>query len=548
MKKLFGILAAVPVLAAACCIGAFAAGTETIPVDYQISQAGTYVISGEVRDTTITVAAGDDDKVELILDNAVIENANGPAIYVQSADKVTITLKEGTTNTVADGADYEMMDGETLVDGAIFSRADLKIDGEGMLTVSGNCKHGIVSKDDLTIKGGTIQVTAQNVGLNGKDCVEIKGGAVTVTAGTDGIRSDNDEDSERGYVELTGGAVTITAGNDGIQAETYLTAAGADVAILAGGSGDTLTVADESSKGLKAGTDITISGGTIDIASLDDCVHANRSVTVTGGTLTLSSGDDGIHADNDLSVAGGEINILQSYEGLEGTRVLISDGKINLVAWDDGINAAGGNDGSALGGRPGQGSFAGGTGELVISGGYILVNAYGDGLDANGSITVSGGVTLVSGPTSSGNGALDYDATATVTGGVVVALGSAGMSQNFSAAENQGAILYTLGASQSAGTSFALCDENGDVIVSFTPEKEYQSAVVSAPEIQTGGTYTVVTGGTVSGADENGYAAGTDLTGGSEQGTVEMTGLLYGAGGGFGGMGGRGSRGGHGAW
>ena len=545
MKKLFGCLmplAVLPFLFTAC--GASAAEQT----DYQITQAGTYTISGEVLDTVITVDAGDDAKVELVLDNAVIENSTGPAIYVRSADKVTVTLKEGTVNTISDGADYEMTDGETTVDGAIFSKADLKLEGEGALFVTGNSKHGVVSKDDLVIGGGTITVTAQNVGLNGKDSVKIKDGDVTVNAGTDGIRSDNDEDPERGYVELSGGTIHITAGGDGVQAQTYLTADGADVTVLSGGGSGGTPSGDESCKGLKAGGDIEISDGVITVDSLDDSVHANGNIDVTGGTLNLASGDDGIHADADLSVAGGEIHITRSYEGLEGTRVLILGGAIDLVAWDDGINAAGGSDGSAMGGRPGQDNFAGGTGEIIISGGYILVNAYGDGLDANGSLTVSGGVTLVSGPVENMNGAFDYDATGTVTGGIVVALGSAGMSQNFSAAENQGAIAYTFSATQKAGTTFALVDENGNVVAAFTGLKDYQSAVVTAPAIRDGGAYTIVTGATIDGADANGYAADTTLTGGTVQGTVEMTGLLYGAGGGFGGFGGMGGRGGKGKW
>ena len=151
-------------------------------------------------------------------------------------------------------------------------------------------------------------------------------------------------------------------------------------------------------------------------------------------------------------------------------------------------------------------------------------------------------MTLVSGPTSNGDGALDCDGTASVSGGVVIALGSNGMAQGFSQAENQGSILCSF-SSQSAGTPFALCDSSGKAVVSFTPAKAYQSAAVTAPRIVKGGTYTVVSSGTVEGADENGYAQNAAITGGTTLASIEMTDLIYdssaGMGGGMnGGMGG----------
>ena len=376
----------------------------------------------------------------------------------------------------------------------------------------------------------------------GKDCVKIGGGKITVNAGSDGIRSDNSENSSRGYVYIANGKLNITAANDGIQAETVLRCENGEIDIISGGgSSQKLSDSESSFKGLKAGSDIQITGGSITVDSLDDAVHSNNTVTVDNGTLTLSTGDDGIHADKDLSVSGGKITVSKSYEGLEGSRVLISGGEISITASDDGINSAGGSDSQ----NPGMGfkadSFSGSQYELVISGGYVVVNASGDGLDSNGSITVSGGVTLVSGPTSNGDGALDCDGTATVSGGVVVALGSSGMAQGFGSAENQGAILCGF-SSQSGGTSFALCDENGKAVVSFTPAKAYQSAAVTAPGIVKGGSYKIVCGATVSGADANGYAQNAEVSGGTTLSEITMTDLIYGSSGGQGGFGGGGNR------
>lgn len=505
---------------------------------YTISTGGTYILSGTITDTVITVDAGKNNKVQLVLDGVTLQNSNGPAIYIKSADKVFLTLKDGTVNTVSDGDSYSLTDGTTKVDAVIFSKADLTINGTGTLNVVGNNKHGIVSKDDLILTAQSVNVTAKNVGLGGKDCVKLCNGTFHITAGTDGIRSDNDEDANRGFVYLESGTVEIVAGNDGIQAETVLKIVDGNLTVKAGGGSDGRLNSSESYKGIKAGSDILISGGKITIDSLDDCVHSNSSVSITGGTFSLSSGDDGIHADTDLAISGGEISIAKSYEGIEGSRVLISGGSIRIVASDDGINGAGGSDSSSgfMSGRPGWGNFNASTGEIVISGGYILVNAQGDGIDSNGTLTVTGGVILVNGPTNSGNGALDYETGGTVTGGIVIAVGSTGMAENFSTAENQGSLITTVSL-QTAGTSLALCDSSGGVIVSFTPEKAYQSVVISAPGLQSGSTYTLVVGGTVAGADENGFAQNTSMTGGATAATIEMTSNLYGSGGmgGFGG-------------
>lgn len=500
--------------------------------EINITSEGVYIVTGEVA--ALTVSAPDDAKVQLVLDNAKIGNQNGPAIYISSADKVFITLKDGTENTVSDVSGYTYS-ADADADGAIFSRSDLTINGSGKLTVNAGNKHGIVSKDDLVIASADVTVNAKNVALSGKDCIKISNAALNLIAGSDGMRSDNTEDADRGYIYIESGKISITSGNDGIQAETAVQITTAELNITAGGgSASALSSSDESYKGIKAASDIIIHGGKFKIDSKDDCIHSNNTICITDGEFSLASGDDGVHADTDLSVSGGNITVSKSYEGLESSRIFISGGNINITASDDGLNAAGGNDGSAMGGRPGMGGFSNGIGEVLISGGYTLVNASGDGLDSNGTFAITGGVVLVSGPTNNGNGAFDYESSASVTGGVLIALGSSGMAQGFSNAENQGAIFCSF-TTQSAGTSFALCDGDDNVIASFTPVKAYQSVAITAPEIQNGGSYKIICGGTVSGADTNGYARNAEINGGTTLTQITMSSLIYSAGGGMGG-------------
>ncbi len=315
-----------------------------------VTAAGTYVISGTLSSGSITVAAGEEDKVQLVLNGVSVTNPDGPALYVKSADKVFLTLADGTDNTLADGSGAAATDDDKDLDGAVFSRADLTINGAGSLTVLGNSKHGVVSKDDLVITGGTITVTAQNVALSGNDCVKIADAVLDLTAGTDGIRADNDEDAERGYVYIKSGTITVDAGTDGIQAKTVL--------------------------------------------------------YVAGGTLTLSSGDDGARADETLTVNGGTL-VITAAEGLEATVVTINDGDISITASDDGINAAqkssaytplveinGGKITIVMG--PGDTDGVDSNGNIVINGGTVSVTGNST-FDYEGSGIINGGTVIVNG-------------------------------------------------------------------------------------------------------------------------------------------------------
>jgi len=531
-----------------------------------LSDEGAYLLRGEFTDMLIVVSANDKDKVQIVLDNAVIASSSGPAIYVENADKVFLTLPEGTESRLADGTDYAVSDDDITLDAAIFSRADLCINGKGALTVQGNYKHGIVSKDDLIIVDTTLNVTAASTALDGKDCVMMNGVSATLSAGSNGIRSDNAEDAARGFVYILDSTLNITAGSDGIQSETLLRADHAVMTITTGaGSGEvqnsasergmwgnwgrgfgTATASDGSWKALKSAADIEINGGAYVIDSQDDCIHANGNLTITDGVFTLQSGDDGIHADNELLISGGAIVISKSYEGIEASKLQITGGHIDITASDDGLNAAGGADGSATANRWGRGMFSNMVGEIIISGGYIHINAMGDGIDSNNTILVSGGVTLVSGSPSGGNAAFDYDGEATVAGGILIATGGSGMAQSFSAAENQGCMLFGINGAHE-GVNIAIVNADNQVVAAYTPENSYSAVVVTAPGLQVGNTYSVILGATIDGMDEHGFAADAACTGGTNIGSIEMTTLLqggsgHGMGGGPGGVPGGGGR------
>lgn len=496
-----------------------------------ITKAGTYKFSGTFTGQII-VNAGDSDKVQLVLDNASITKEGSAALYIINADKVFVTTVKGTENTLSSTGEFASSDDETNVDGAIFSKADITFNGSGTLNVKCESKHGIVTKDDLKITGGTYNITSASQGLSGKDSVRIAGGNITVTSGTDGIHSENTDDTEKGYVYISGGTLNITSGKDCIDASGTVDIKDGAFTFKAGGGSSEKTTGDstESYKGIKADGALTISGGTFDIDTLDDAIHSNSDVTVSGGTLDISTGDDGIHSDNNTVVSGGEINIAKCYEGLEGQTVTVSGGKVTLTASDDGINAAGG-DNQGVGGGFGPDSFsADSDAKITITGGEIHVNASGDGLDSNGDIEISGGTVYVYGPTNDGNGSLDYENNAVITGGTVIMAGSSGMAMNFGSESTQGSILASTG-NASAGTAVKLTDSSGNVIAEFTPTVSFRTVVISTPDITSDGTYTLTVGDSTQEITMSGYIYGSGIGGGFGG----MGGGRHGGNGGFGG-------------
>ncbi|MBQ2745646.1 MAG: carbohydrate-binding domain-containing protein [Lachnospiraceae bacterium] len=530
-----------------------------------ITESGEYVIEGTINDGQIIVDVPETDTevVTLILNGVDITCSNSAAIYVKSADKVVLSLVEGTVNNLQDGSEYTYDDEtEEEPNACVFSKDDLVISGKGTLNVTGKFNNGIASKDDLTITGGIINVEAVNNGIKGKDSIAVMDADVTVNAGADGLKADNTTDTEKGFILIDNGSFKITSGEDAIQAETCMEINGGTFDITTGeGAGTTSwnngddwgkpgmggmsqnssTSTDTTSiKALKAGCDITVNAGTFTIDSEDDAIHTNVSVEINGGAFDIKSGDDGVHADNTLIINGGDINITQCYEGIEATYITMNDGDVHVVSSDDGFNAAGGNDASAMGGRPGMNGFSEGTGSLSINGGYVYIDATGDGLDANGSFEMTEGYVIVDGPSNSGNGAFDYGSSCNVTGGFIVAVGASGMSQMPSQASIN-CVMIGLSENISSGTLVNISDSDGNTVLTFEGAKSYNNMVLCTSDLKTGETYTVKTGGSVTGTATDGvytgaYSGGTEALAFTVENTLTTAGNANGGMGGMGGM------------
>ncbi len=475
-----------------------------------ITKGGTYSLSGALADGQIVVSAGANDIVRLILNGVTLANSTNAPINIQSADKAIVILAENSVNTLTDPSVYVFPDASTdEPNAALYSKTDLTIAGAGSLSVNANYNDGITSKDGLVIAGGTITVKSVDDGIRGKDYLIIRDGTITVDAKGDGFKADNDEDADRGYIWISGGAIRITAGDDAMMAETDLLISDGTITATTGGGSTYAPTSTTDPKGLVATLFNVIDGGAITINAADDALHSNGHLVINSGTLVLSSGDDGIHADSTLGINGGEITISKCYEGIESKMVAINDGRIHLVSSDDGVNGAGGKDGSGKPGWPGGPPMASGNYFLYLNGGYIVINANGDGIDVNGTITMTGGTVIVHGPTNDGNGALDYDRSFTMTGGLLVAAGSAGMAQAPGSSSTQNSLLVNF-SSRNTGKLFHVAGPSGENLLTFLPAKSWQSVVFSSPKLVRGANYVVHYGGSASGAAADGlYSDGS---------------------------------------
>lgn len=273
--------------------------------DISITKEGVYVISGSSSDTTITVEAPDDAKVQLVLDGVTITNSDAPAIYVKSADKVFVTTAASTNNTFSVTGAYTA-DGETNLDAAIFSKSDLVLNGTGALSIESKEGNGITSKDDLKVTGGTYTIDSAMDGLEANDSIAISGGTFTIDSGKDAIHSENEDDLSLGYIYISGGTFDITAADDGIQGTSIVQIDGGDIHI------------ETCVEGIE-GTYIIISGGSIDLYATDDGINATQKSTsydvvieINGGDITIemAQGDtDAVDANGSIYVYGGTLNI-----------------------------------------------------------------------------------------------------------------------------------------------------------------------------------------------------------------------------------------------
>ncbi len=377
-----------------------------------------------------------------------------------------------------------------------------------------SCK-GLKSDTDINILGGTVTIDSLDDAINSKQNVLVNGGTTTITSASDGIVADT-------LLKVVSGSVNIDT-----EATFYKSSSG-----KYSQSGSTYKKSENgsydmyvSAKGLKSDADILLNGGTVTIDSDDDGIHSDTYVTINGGNFNVSTLDDGVHADTTLQVGSTSddnslitLNVLTSYEGLEAGTVYVDSGNISVVASDDGINAAGGSDSSDSDSRPGEFNPGGGRGpfgrtsqnassstttttsdyNLYINGGYLVINAGGDGLDSNGNLYVTGGTSIIYGPTNGGNGSLDYgdyNSEFVYSGGTLIAIGTSGMT----VFPTSGTYLYFSSLSISKGTSITI-KSGSETLFNISGVKSANEVIFLSSKITKGSSYNITVGSTTKSA------------------------------------------------
>lgn len=386
-------------------------------------------------------------------------------VDAEKTDKIQIVLDNIEISNTSSAPIYVKQADKVFITLAKDSNNKITVKGEIITTDDNNIDAAIFSKEDLSINGSgslTIENKYGN-GITSKDDLVVANGIINIDASGHGLEG---KDS----VRIANGEFKINSGKDGIH----------------------------------CGNSIDTEIGLVYIAN---------------GNFNISSEDDGIHADLSVIIQNGTINIAKSYEGIEGKTIDINGGTISLLSSDDGINATGSSiknqtiEKSTVENNTTENNTT--ESYIKIIGGLIKIDVEGDGLDANGSIYITGGETYISGPQSDRNAAIDYDEVGMISGGKVIATGFSGMSQNFGETSTQGSILIT--APSITDGAITLKASDNKEIVNYTPVKSYNSVVISTPDIKKGQTYVASMGDEVQ--------------------NIEMTNLIYGIGGGPGGMG-----------
>ena len=453
-----------------------------------ITSGGTYRITGEYSGQ-VKIEATKTDTVRLVLDNAKITNSTGAAINVVSAAEAIIYTAAGTTNTVADEANYTAT-GDDDPDAAIYSTANLTLTGEGSLSVEGAYEEGIHTTGGLVIASGTLEVNAANTGIKGKDYVDITGGIVNVTAAQDGIKSTNTDDESMGFTRLSAGSVTVSAGDDG----------------------------------LKAPHTLEISGGTLNIEKSNEGIEA-QYINILDGDVTVNSTDDGINASLKDSSSDTSSDTTSGTATTGQQTQQNQNGQVQQAPAGGGA-APGGSQGSTgqnqnMPQPPTDGTMPGGGGgtfEVVdaainISGGTVTVNAEGDGIDSNGTATFSGGTVTVNGPAAGGNNALDSNGDLLLNGGTVTAGSTADMFEAPSSASTSGYLKITDSSALTQGSTVQVTDSSGTVVANYKITMSgVQLVLVSNKNIVKGQSYTVsVTSGSVDAASTTAASGASEL-------------------------------------
>ena len=415
-----------------------------------ITEEKTHIISGTLTDGMIIVDADESAKLQLVFDGAHITSQNSAALYILEADKVFVTLAEDSQNTLANGGNFTAID-DSNIDGAIFSKQDLTLNGSGSLKIDSPAGHGIVCKDDLVFTGGSYVVNAASDGLNANDSIRITEASFSIAAGDDGIHVEEN-------LIIKSGKIDISESCEGLEA-FQMEIQGGDIRIVASDDGLNASGGEEES---------------------DATVESQNEVPQMNGERPEMNGQPPEMSGERPEMNGQPPEMNGERPQMNGERPEMNEEHPQMGGAPEGFAVFGGA------------SSSNSNGNIKISGGTLYINASGDGIDANGSLEITGGHVTVVGPTHGDTAILDYDKTGVITGGTFIGTGASGMAQSFGDSE-QGVIAISVG-NQAAGTEITLKDADGNMLITHSPELDFSAVILSSSDIIKGETYIITIG------------------------------------------------------
>ena len=447
-----------------------------------ITQAGTYVLTGIGKNIKLVVEAADTDQVHLVFQNLTLEG-EGTLLQINKAQEVVISLAEGSQNALTESQAND----DEEVKATIHSQVPLTLNGTGNLTLTALTKNALEVEDDLKVLGGTYTVKAANHGFKAEGALAIEAATLTIEAGKDGLHAEHDETTERANISLNPTQLSIAATEDGVD----------------------------------AGNELTIKGGTITVSQSEEGLEA-RVIRQLGGDVTIKSSDDGVNASagssgkttdtsatsktTDASATSNTADTSSSASQATATPAATSQADQANKDKNATLPSPPAGQAPPQGGQPPQngqgpgGMPPGGQEEsdpslqIILEGGTLTIDAEGDGIDSNGTVSISGGSLVVNGSVQGGNGPLDAAGDITITGGRVWALGTSDMLQGFAQGSTQASI--TANIAGTAGQTLIILDANGKEVARQTASKDFQAVIMSSADLVDGQTYTIQVEGT----------------------------------------------------
>ena len=447
-----------------------------------ITQAGTYVLTGIGKNIKLVVEAADTDQVHLVFQNLTLEG-EGTLLQINKAQEVVISLAEGSQNALTESQAND----DEEVKATIHSQVPLTLNGTGNLTLTALTKNALEVEDDLKVLGGTYTVKAANHGFKAEGALAIEAATLTIEAGKDGLHAEHDETTERANISLNPTQLSIAATEDGVDAGNELTI-----------KGGTITVS-QSEEGLEARV-IRQLGGDVTIKSSDDGVNASAgSSSKTSDTSATSKTTDASATSNTADTSSSASQATATPAATSQADQANKDKNATLPSPPAGQAPPQGGqppqNGQGPGGMPPGGQEESDPSlQIILEGGTLTIDAEGDGIDSNGTVSISGGSLVVNGSVQGGNGPLDAAGDITITGGTVWALGTSDMLQGFAQGSTQASI--TANIAGTAGQTLIILDAKGKEVARQTASKDFQAVIMSSADLVDGQTYTIQVEGT----------------------------------------------------